>query len=430
MNNIFEDFLDRYVGDEDYETDRAEADMEDSLAWEMTMTFDVNKLSTKIREDYKDYLNGIRMLYRQFNRILYFNKYIHFDDSYVNVYRPSWEYKTDNWSDYRQKQLEFEARDKEFEQNGIKFYCDPDQVAEGRLQQMYSLGVTLSGVEIDCPDEELIDMVMKMIEVFNQLAEKTLGGKFCKLDIWTHYGNEHHHWPIDDKKYKDLQNSMQSTGEENILRNLFRIVRRDYKSQFKEQVRAWFDRDKEERIPTQLLKILKKIHVDPKDVIAYEDELCYRIEIPKSQTAWFCTDDVDYIKSKIEKGKKKYLQITVDGTLKLKLWNYEQKKANFSYITRNWLYPTINCLQLIVSYPKQFDSIDLGGLFIRDLKVTYDYYEHHDGINRPKKWHRPTINFGENPSKMKIIDKCEPIDPVKHPERWTTNDRGNPELKK
>ena len=112
MNNIFEDFLDRYVGDEDYETDRAEADMEDSLAWEMTMTFDVNKLSTKIRENYKDYLNGIRMLYWQFNRILYFNKYIHFDDSYVNVYRPSWEYKTDNWSDYRQKQLEFEARDK------------------------------------------------------------------------------------------------------------------------------------------------------------------------------------------------------------------------------------------------------------------------------------------------------------------------------
>ena len=100
--------------------------------------------------------------------------------------------------------MEFEARDKEFEQNGIKFYCDPDQVTEGRLQQMYSLGVTLSGVEIDCPDEELIDMVMKMIEVFNQLAEKTLGGKFCKLDIWTHYGSEHHHWPIDDKKYKDL----------------------------------------------------------------------------------------------------------------------------------------------------------------------------------------------------------------------------------
>ena len=32
-NNIFEDFLDRYAGDSDYETDKAEADMEDSLAW-------------------------------------------------------------------------------------------------------------------------------------------------------------------------------------------------------------------------------------------------------------------------------------------------------------------------------------------------------------------------------------------------------------
>lgn len=214
------------------------------------------------------------------------------------------------------------------------------------------------------------------------------------------------------------------------MRNLFRIVRRDYKNRFNEQVRQWFNRDKEARIPTQLLKILKKIHVDSKDVIAYEDELCYRIEIPKSQTAWFSTDDVEYIKSKIEKGGKKYLQITVEGKLKLRSWNYEQRKSDFIYIIRNWIFPTINSLQLYIGYPKEFDSIDLSGLFIRDLQITYGFYEHHDYGHKPKRWHRPTVNFGENPGKLKIIDKCEPIDPVKHPERWTTDENGIPKLKK
>lgn len=114
-NNIFEDFLDRYAGDSDYETDRAEADMEDSLAWEMTMTFSVKKLSTKIRSNYKDYMNGIRNLYQQFNRIMYFNKYIQFEESYVEIYRPSVEYKTEEWSDYLKKKKELDALDREFE---------------------------------------------------------------------------------------------------------------------------------------------------------------------------------------------------------------------------------------------------------------------------------------------------------------------------
>ena len=131
--NIFEDFLDRYAGDADYETDRAEADMEDSLAWEMTMTFSVKKLSTKIRSNYKDYMNGIRNLYQQFSRIMYFNKHVDFEKSYVEIYRPSVEYKTEEWSDYLKKKKELDALDREFEQNGIKFYCDPDQVTDGRL---------------------------------------------------------------------------------------------------------------------------------------------------------------------------------------------------------------------------------------------------------------------------------------------------------
>jgi len=51
-------------------------------------------------------------------------------------------------------------------------------------------------------------MIMKMVDVFGQLAEKYLGGKFDQLDLWTHYGNEHHHWPLNEDKYKDLRNAM------------------------------------------------------------------------------------------------------------------------------------------------------------------------------------------------------------------------------
>ena len=73
---------------------------------------------------------------------------------------------------------------------------------------MYSLGIALTGVDIDCPDEELVNMIMKMVDVFSQLAEKYLGGKFDQLDLCTHYGNEHHHWPLNEDKYKDLRNAM------------------------------------------------------------------------------------------------------------------------------------------------------------------------------------------------------------------------------